>query len=138
MNKYLLDTSTLSFLMHDSPQVKRHFRFLQQSDYPFTCPIVKGEILFGIFRLPEGKRRRDLQQKANEAFSVVPCDPMPENVEETYAQIKVAAEQQGTRLNECDLWIAATALALDAILVTSDSDFQRITGQGLRLEDWVN
>ena len=138
MNKYLLDTSTLSFLVHDSPQVKRHFQFLPQSDYPFTCPIVKGEILFGIFRLPEGKRRRDLQQKANEVFSVVPCDPMPENVEETYAHIKVETEQQGTPLDECDLWIAATALVLDAILVTSDSDFQRISGRGLRLEDWVH
>ena len=41
-------------------------------------------------------------------------------------------------LSECDLWIAATALALDAILVASDSDYKRIVGLGLRLEDWNN
>jgi tRNA(fMet)-specific endonuclease VapC len=138
MNKYLLETSTWSLLMRDIPKVKGRLNSLAESDYLFTCPIVKGEILFGILRLPTGKRRRDLEQKANELFAQIPCDPIPENVGDTYAQIKVAAQQQGTSLDECDLWIAATALALDAILVTSDSDYQRIAGLGLRLEDWAN
>ena len=124
--------------MADIPKVKGRLNSLAESDYPFTCPIVKGEILFGIVRLPAGKRRRDLEQKANELFAEVPCDPIPENVGDAYAQIKVAAQQQGTPLDECDLWIAATALALDAILVTSDSDYQRIAGLGLRLENWAN
>ena len=136
MNKYLLDTSTCSLLMKDNPRVKRRLNSLTESDYPFTCSIVKGEILFGIARLPKGKRRQDLQQKANELFAAIPCEPIPENVADVYAQIKVAAEQQGTSLGECDLWIAATALALDAILVTSDSDYQRVIGLGLRLENW--
>ena len=111
---------------------------LAESDYLFICPIVKGEILFGIVRLPAGKRQRDLKQKADELFAQIPCDPIPENVGDAYAQIKVAAQQQGTSLDECDLWIAATVLALDAILVTSDSDYKRITGLGLRLEDWAD
>ena len=71
-------------------------------------------------------------------FAEVPCDPIPEEVGETYAEIKVAAQQQGTPLDECDLWIAATALTLDAVLVTSDADYQRIAAVGLRLEDWKN
>ena len=124
--------------MKDTPEVKRRLDSLTESDYPFTCPIVKGEILFGIVRLPDGKRRQDLQQKANELFAAVPCDPIPEDVGDAYAQIKVAAQQQGTPLDECDLWIAATALTLDAVLVTSDSDYQRIAEVGLRLEDWKN
>ena len=124
--------------MKDIPEVKERLNSLTELDYPFTCPIVKGEILFGIARLPVGKRRRDLEQKANELFAAVPCDSIPEDVGDTYAQIKIAAQQQGTPLDECDLWIAATALALDAILVTSDSDYQKITQLGLRLEDWKN
>ncbi len=138
MNKYLLDTSTCSLLMKDNPKVKGRLNSLTESDYPFTCSIVKGEILFGIARLPAGKRRQNLQQKANELFAVIPCEPISESVSESYAQIKVAAQQQGTPLDECDLWIAATALTLDAILVTSDSDYQRIAEVGLRLEDWKN
>ncbi len=138
MNKYLLDTSTCSLLMQDNPGVKGRFDSLTESDYHFTCPIVKGEILFGIGRLPAGKRKQDLEQRANELFATVPCDPIPERVSEVYAQIKVAAEQQGTPLGEGDLWIAATALTLDAILVASDSDYERIIELGLRLEDWKN
>ena len=34
-----------------------------------------------------------------------------------------------------DLWIAATALALDAVLITRDSDFQQI--EGLSVNDWT-
>ncbi len=124
--------------MKDNPKVKEHLNSLGESDYLFTCPIVKGEILFGIARLPAGKRRQDLEQKANELFATVPCDPIPEDVGDGYAKIKIAAQQQGTPLDECDLWIAATALTLDAILVTSDSDYQRIVEVGLRLENWEN
>ena len=51
--------------------------------------------------------------------------------------VSTELERQNS-LDECDLWIAATALALDAILVTSDSNYQRIAGLGLRLEDWAN
>ena len=138
MNKYLLDTSTCSLLMQDNSRVKGRLDSLTESDYHFTCPIVKGEIFFGIVRLPDGKRRQDLEQRANELFATVPCDPIPDTVADVYAQIKIASQEQGTSLGECDLWIAATALTLDAILVASDSDYERIVGLGLRLEDWKN
>lgn len=138
MNKYLLDTSTCSLLMQDNSRVKGRFDSLTESDYYFTCPIVKGEILFGIVRLPQGKRRQDLEQRADELFATVPCDSIPGRAGDVYAQIKIAAQEQGTSLGECDLWIAATALTLDAILVASDSDYERIIGLGLRLEDWKN
>ena len=138
MNNYLLDTSTCSLLMQGDSRVKERFDSLTESDYPFTSPIVKGEIMFGIFRLPYGKRRQDLEQKANELFATIQCDPIPHTVAPVYAQIKIASQKQGTSLGECDLWIAATALALDAILVASDSDYERIIGLGLRLEDWKN
>ncbi|MDE0323264.1 MAG: type II toxin-antitoxin system VapC family toxin [Candidatus Poribacteria bacterium] len=138
MNKYLLDTSTCSLLMQDNSRVKGRLDSLTESDYHFTCPIVKGEILFGIGRLPDGKRRQDLEQRADELFATVTCDPIPHTVAPVYAQIKTALQEQGTSLGECDLWIAATALALDAILVASDSDYERIIELGLRLEDWKN
>ena len=138
MNNYLLDTSTCSLLMQDNSRVKGRFDSLTESDYYFTCPIVKGEIMFGIVRLPQGKRRQDLEQRANELFATVPCDSIPDTVAPVYAQIKIALQEQGMSLSECDLWIAATALALDAILVASDSDYERIIGLGLRLEDWKN
>ena len=135
---YLLETSTCSFLMEDVPKVKGRLDAIAESDYPFTVPIVRGEILFGIIRLPAGKRQRELRQKADEVFAEIPCEQIPEEAGDYYAQIKHKAQRQGTPLDECDLWIAATAIAQDAILVTSDSDFSRIQGVlGLQLQDWA-
>jgi len=42
------------------------------------------------------------------------------------AALKVAQQRRGLSLNENDLWIAATALAIGATLVTRDSDFKNI------------
>ena len=138
MTKYLLETSTCSYLMANHPQVKACLASVQVADYPFTCPIVRGEILFGVELLPVGRRRGSLENQAKNLFSGLICAPIPEKAGDFYALMKRQAQQRGTPLDECDLWIAATALAIDAILVTSDSDFQRVQGVlGLRLEDWM-
>ena len=136
---YLLETSTCSLLMARAPRVVAHFASLSDDDdYAFTCTIVKGEILFGIERLPTGRRRQSLENQIVNLFSELPCLAVPEETADYYAQMKKQAEQQGTPLSDNDLWIAATAMTLDAILVTSDLDFQRIAGFGLRLEDWTS
>ena len=136
---YLLETSTCSFLMAHVPYVTAHFDSLSDlNDYLFTCTIVRGEILFGIQRLPTGRRRQVLENQAINLFEELPCLAVPKEAADYYAPMKKYAEQQGTPLSENDLWIAATAMALDAILVTADSDFQRIAGFGLQLEDWTD
>ena len=136
---YLLETSTCSYLMAGAPYVTARFDSLSDlDDYLFTCAIVRGEILFGIQRLPIGRRRQVLEQQAINFFEGLPCLAIPKEAADYYAPMKNYAEQQGTPLSENDLWIAATAMVLDAILVTADSDFQRIAGFGLQLEDWTN
>ena len=135
---YLLETSTCSLLMAHNPRVVAHFDSLSnEEDYVFICTIVRGEILFGIEQMPIGRRRQTVENQAINLFARMPCFAVPESAGDAYAKIKRAAQRQGTPLGENDLWIAATALALDAVLVTSDSDFQRIVGLGLQLEDWA-
>ena len=125
--------------MERDPYVTARFDSLSNlNDYLFTCTIVKGEILFGIQRLPIGRRRQVLENQAINLFEGLPCLAVPKEAADYYARMKNYAEQHGTPLSENDLWIAATAMALDAILVTADSDFQRIAGFGLRLADWTN
>ncbi len=136
---YLLDTSTCSLLMAHAPSATSHFDSLSDlNDYLFTCTIVRGEILFGIQKLPIGRRRQDLENQAINLFDELPCLAVPKEAADHYASMKNYAEQHGTPLSENDLWIAATAMALDAILATADSDFQRIAGFGLRLENWTS
>ena len=125
--------------MERDPYVTARFDSLSNlNDYLFTWTIVKGEILFGIQRLPIGRRRQVLENQAINLFEGLPCLAVPKEAADYYARMKNYAEQHGTPLSENDLWIAATTMALDATLVTSDSDFQRIAGFGLQLEDWTN
>ena len=45
-----------------------------------------------------------------------------------YASLKLARQQRGLTLDENDLWVAATALALRATLVSRDRDLAGIDG----------
>ncbi len=125
--------------MAHAPHVTDHLNSLSDlNDYVFTCTIVRGEILFGIQKLPIGHRRQVLENQAINLFEGLPCLAVPKEAADYYAMLKSHAEQQGTPLSDNDLWIAATAIALNAILVTADSDYQRIIEFGLKLEDWTN
>lgn len=93
-----------------------------------TCTIVCGEILFGITRLNEGKRRNELELAAGMILDSIPCEPVPAKAGDYYAMIKLARQRSGLALDENDLWIAATALTLGATLVSRDRDFSGITG----------
>lgn len=56
------------------------------------------------------------------------CESIPARAAEFYAAIKLARQQRGLALDENDLWVAATVLALGAKLVSRDSDFDGIPG----------
>ena len=100
-------------------------------DRVVVCTIVRGEILFGLVRLPLGRRREDLEVKAARLFAILPCEPIPATAADRYANVKASQQRRGLPLDENDLWIAATALVLDATLVSRDSDFQTIEGLAL-------
>lgn len=97
-------------------------------DRVVVCSITRGEVLFGLERLAQGRRRTELEGKAWKLFDVLPCEPIPPAAGDQYAHVKNSQQRRGRPLDENDLWIAATALAIDATLVSRDSDFQRIKG----------
>ena len=124
--------------MGNVPTVFARSDALTNVDYYFTIPIVYGEIQYGIERLKSGRKRRELSQKADYLFHEVPCEAIPREAGNYFAQLKRQSERQGTPLEDNDLWIASTALVFDAILVTTDTDFRRLQGLfGLQLEDWT-
>lgn len=126
---YLLDTSTFSDLMREDPRVAAELALARLADARVCiCSIVRGEIAYGLERLPQSRRRQTLAAKANHLFAALPCESIPERAADHYARIKRHAQRKGRFLDENDLWIAATALALNATLVTSDSDHQRVSG----------
>ena len=122
--------------MREHPGLDVHLATISPTDDRiFSCSIVRGENLYGIERLPEGKRREELEVKAAKIFKILPCEPIPEEAGDHYAKIKITRQRKGLILDENDLWIAATALALDATLISRDSDFHYI--DGLKVENWT-
>jgi predicted nucleic acid-binding protein len=93
-----------------------------------TCPVVRGEILFGVHRVPAGRRRTELEATAHRFLSTFVCQPIPRTAGDHYAELKVYRQRSGLVIDENDLWIAATALALGAVLVSRDVDFAGIPG----------
>jgi tRNA(fMet)-specific endonuclease VapC len=75
-----------------------------------------------------------LETEAVNVFRYVECVVVTEAAADQYAFIKAESQTRGTPLDENDLWIAATALSLNATLVSSDADFKRIAA--LKVESW--
>lgn len=92
------------------------------------CTITRGEILFGLERLAPGRRRAELAGKAENLFAALPCEPIPPAAGDRYASVKIAQQRRGLPLDENDLWIAGTALAVGGTVVSRDSDFRAIEG----------
>jgi predicted nucleic acid-binding protein len=125
---YLLDTNAISDLMRGAPRIETWIAGLNETDTIITCTIVRGEILFGISRLPEGRRRAELEQAGHDFLAAFHCEALPERAGDIYAAVKVTRRQRGLTLDENDLWVAATAIALDATLVSRDTDFSGVDG----------
>jgi tRNA(fMet)-specific endonuclease VapC len=62
------------------------------------------------------------------------CVQVPESAAEYYAGIKRFRRNIGRPILDTDCWIASTAMAIGAILVSHDNDVQGIPG--LSVEDW--
>ena len=62
--------------------------------------------------------------------------PLDAATSSQYARIRAGLERQGTSIGGNDLWIAAQALALGAVLVTDNvREFRRVPG--LKVENWL-
>ena len=57
------------------------------------CTIGRGEILFGLERLAQGRRRTELEGKARNLLAVLPCEPIPPAAGDLYALVKIAQQR---------------------------------------------
>jgi predicted nucleic acid-binding protein len=85
---YLWDTTTFSALMRRDAKVRARVTALTTADRVVICTITRGEILYGLARLPEGKRRSALEAEAMSLFGQLVCLAVPEAAADQYASIK--------------------------------------------------
>lgn len=131
---YLLDTNAVSDLAGENARVIARLSALAPTDRVLTCAVVRGELLYGLRRLPPGQRRSDLERKVIGVLGGLPCEAVTPAVADKYAEVKATRMQKGWPLDDNDCWIASTALIVGATLVSRDRDFGQI--ERLRVEDW--
>ncbi|MBD2197370.1 MULTISPECIES: type II toxin-antitoxin system VapC family toxin [Calothrix] len=146
---YLLDTNHCSYLIEGEAKVVNYFRELGKVRLA-TCAIVAGELRF----MAQNSQQKTANLIKIRAFlSRIDIYPIDDETAEIYGDLKTdiikkfapkeKSKRQKTQLQEIgigenDLWIAATALRHSLILVTSDSDFQRMRQvREFPVESWI-
>lgn len=118
----LLDTNVLSELMRakPSPQVLEWVD-AQPASQLVISSITVAEILYGIARMPDGKRKQGLLDLASAMFdedfagNILPFDA---DAAVHYAEIAAGSEARGRVVDMADAQIAAIGRLHDAVIAT--------------------
>lgn len=136
----VLDTNVVSELMRSAaePRVARWVDSFPATDVVLTA-VTSAELLYGIARLPEGRRRRELHDaikgllEEDFAGQVLPFDAA---ASAHYAQIATGRERSGRPISMPDAQIAAICRSWGARLATRNvADF---VGTGVEaIDPWT-
>ena len=130
--RYLLDTNIASHIAKDTiPMATRQFTRVRTETVAISI-ISEAELLFGLAKMPEARVLASAIRVFLSKISILPWDS---NAARHYAHLRAALRRAGSALGAMDMLIAAQAITIDAILVTSDVAFRRI--DQLKTEDWT-
>lgn len=130
--RYLLDTNTVSHLIKRHPQAIQRLLAVPMHSVGISA-ITAGELAFGLAKRPEAVALRAAVHEFLMRVDVLPWDA---DVAQTYGQLRAQVQSEGIGLSALDMQIAAHALHVQAILVSSDQAFGRLTQ--LKHENWLN
>ncbi|MGO4125553.1 type II toxin-antitoxin system VapC family toxin [Inquilinus sp. YAF38] len=129
---YLLDTNILIAALKGHVQVRQRLEALPFNTIRLSA-IVLGELEFGAEKSAHGERNRAHLLALVQRLPLVGID---HDTTRCYVRIRALLERQGTPIGANDTWIAAQALAVNAVLVTdNEREFSRVPG--LTLENWL-
>jgi toxin FitB len=125
----VIDTNVFSELMKPKPDSSvLQWARREPENTLFTTAITMAEVLFGIQRLPLGRRRSDLEEAAAKTFDLEFADrilPFDEEAAETYATLVAKRQETGRPIDVLDAQIAAITVARRATLATRNTrDFE--------------
>jgi predicted nucleic acid-binding protein len=136
----VLDTNVISEIFRPSPEPRvAEWLASLRGDVAITV-ITLAELLAGVRRLPDGRRKDELASRIDAAIApyrgsraVLPFD---DAAADRYADVLVARESAGTPISTADAQIAAICLANKAVCATRNvKDFAR-TGVDL-VDPWA-
>ena len=120
--KLVLDTSAYSGFNRGDKRLKKFFR----TDNEILIPlIVIGELRAGFSLGTKNKENEVLLQKFLDSSNVNTIT-ITDKTTMVFAAIFQRLKIAGTPINTNDIWIAALTIEHDCLLVTLDSDFNRV------------
>jgi tRNA(fMet)-specific endonuclease VapC len=134
--RYLLDTNILSEPLAKSPHTGVMEGIRRHAEEIALSAISWQEMLFGMRRLAEGKRRRQIEAYLlHRVRGVLPILPFDQAAAEWQAKVSAELASRGLTPAYADAQIAAIAATQGLILVTRNiPDFAGFPG--LTLENW--
>lgn len=129
--RYLLDTNIISALASEPHGQVAQRALARGQERLCTSIIVVCELWFGVVQ----KRSTRLEHAVRSVLGVLPVLQLDAGVELHYAEIRARLERKGSPIGSVDLFIAAHARALGAVLVSrNEREFKRVPG--LEVENW--
>ncbi len=96
---------------------------------PAISVITQSELLVGVYRANTPERRDKRLQFVRAIISNTAILPVDSRVADVHARLVASLSLSGMSIDPHDNWIAATAVARDyALLTTNTSEFGRVTG----------
>lgn len=131
--KYMLDTNICIYVIANrSLDVVKKFRKMEKHEISVSV-IVASELAYGVAKSRFAEKNKETLALFLSSLNV---EPMDDRVMWHYAELRNQLERAGKVIGENDQWIAAHALATDAVLVTNNlREFARV--KGLATENWV-
>lgn len=126
--KYCLDASFIIDLLNGKDNAIQVYEEIK--DAPLSVTAIASVALFEILRGKE--QNQDKTQKFEELRQKMTVLPFGEREAEEASNIEKAIHQNGLTIDIDDLLIGATAKMNGAILLSNDSDYQKIGGLQLR------
>ena len=128
---YLIDTDIIIFALRGDKTVLAKFE--ENKNIPISISLITyAEFVFGAKR--SGNEQKNML-KVNRIREIYPVEELNIGIMELFADIKAKMYAQAIRIEDMDLFIAATAIYNDLTLVTNKTKHFRNIPL-LKLENW--
>ena len=141
---YVLDTNILLIYLRDkklSDHINIKYAPLTHPNNPIISVVTLGELKSIALRNGWSKKRQSKLMEFAKQFLI--ADINVDTIIQRYSEIDAFSQGKledkplstsARNMGKNDLWIAATASVLDAVLITTDKDFQHLVDVFIKLE----
>jgi tRNA(fMet)-specific endonuclease VapC len=131
----VLDTNILLHLLRGkraATVVEREYRVSGRNPRAIISVVTKGELKALGYKFEWGSKQHE---RLDAMLAGLPAADISHSaIYNAYAEIDFSSMALGIKMGKNDLWIAATTLVVEGVLLTTDADFDHLEPTGLRVE----